>query len=1011
MKKFFIRRVMPVFMAVVMSFSVCVVPSKAVALETIASIIELIGAANDIKRFAEDVFSFFNGTDPEDWGTWWCTTQYISTRDHAFYTYQTLSDLCFDWNQNYQQQYYSIEAVITELGFKGYKYVVLQPKNGIQNENYRRVVLTHPDGTIIAYDPALDEDPVEPEVPGADSYGRWISEEAFEKSEKKRMLSMEELTNLANDVGADLAWNDMYYYIYRDDGCLVYADSSGRPYAAFRDPDAYASQTERPGTTVEGDEEVDEGFDAKIDLENGVINLPDGTLAFLDAVIYDESTKSYYFDSHDVTNNYYYYHYEYHINYTSITYIGQTEEYNKYYEVYYELPDGRDSADLTKEDLEQLNLSIDVIPYGRSTDNTSLRSLYHFDGDTRDSSYWNYCTDFVWNEGASLTYMEAGTFEGALYLDETEHEFTLQLPSDIGSGDFTLQYRIYQSHTAAPVTDSYISFGSVPLLQWSGGYWLDPDDTALHVTPTGTWNEVALIRDSGTVYYYLNGVCMGSYASTAALNDHITFFFGDEQQTFKHLDELRVLDFAMVEGGASYAPTAVPHDTNLALVVPTDAVPVADEYWSIIPSEGALAAYDFSSGELPEGFSSNYTSYTDYKNMYGIGSRYLDVEVYSNYTRFANLDGYAPDFDYDRTYSMIMVPVGWKNAYNSYGSVGKTLTISVVLSDGSLYSYSGRVGSCTSTSIPNGVIGFDYAYPSEGSPTVSVAYVGVNKNKSMDILYIEVVEGTSSNISAEWVESITPIDKDNLHTPTLAVRTDLEITSHQIGGVRPSVPEKGMVWALVENQRITSLQIYNGQAWEGVDGRMWTGTRWIPARSYNVITLQDMYDIVDATQDFEYIYSESGFWTWWQKSWNAFTEKLFSVLGSGGSGGSTAPSTVKDAVANALSSLIEGVFGVITEVLKAIIGAVTDILSGIFGFFTDTVFGGIKDFFGSFDGLTDPFESTTESGEGSVALPEGVAGGFSFISGVFGCIPAPVQGVLIFGIAALVLLSVLVIVL
>lgn len=145
-------------------------------------------------------------------------------------------------------------------------------------------------------------------------------------------------------------------------------------------------------------------------------------------------------------------------------------------------------------------------------------------------------------------------------------------------------------------------------------------------------------------------------------------------------------------------------------------------------------------------------------------------------------------------------------------------------------------------------------------------------------MYIELVAGTETDLKAEWVESVTIMDKDELNTPTLAVRTDLEITSHQIGGVRPSIPEKGQVWALVENQRITSLQIYNGQAWEGVDGRIWTGSRWIPASSYNIVTLQDMYDIQDATQDYEYIYTESGFWAWWQRSWNAFTEKLFSIL-------------------------------------------------------------------------------------------------------------------------------------
>ncbi len=55
-------------------------------------------------------------------------------------------------------------------------------------------------------------------------------------------------------------------------------------------------------------------------------------------------------------------------------------------------------------------------------------------------------------------------------------------------------------------------------------------------------------------------------------------------------------------------------------------------------------------------------------------------------------------------------------------------------------------------------------------------------------------------------------------------------------------------------------------------------------------SIKDMYDVVDATPDYEYIYTETGFWSWWQKSWNAFTETLFAMWGTvgapDGSGGS-----------------------------------------------------------------------------------------------------------------------------
>ena len=83
----------------------------------------------------------------------------------------------------------------------------------------------------------------------------------------------------------------------------------------------------------------------------------------------------------------------------------------------------------------------------------------------------------------------------------------------------------------------------------------------------------------------------------------------------------------------------------------------------------------------------------------------------------------------------------------------------------------------------------------------------------------------------------------------------------------------------MERQYITSLQIYNGRAWEACDGRIWTGSRWVPYSAYNVITLKDMSDIVDgSSSDHEYIYTESGFWDWLQRWLTQFKTDLFARL-------------------------------------------------------------------------------------------------------------------------------------
>ena len=162
-------------------------------------------------------------------------------------------------------------------------------------------------------------------------------------------------------------------------------------------------------------------------------------------------------------------------------------------------------------------------------------------------------------------------------------------------------------------------------------------------------------------------------------------------------------------------------------------------------------------------------------------------------------------------------------------------------------------------------------------------------NGSMDVVYMELVEGSTPNEGHELVSAIAPV-ADDFSTPTLAVRTDLNITGYQIGGVRPSLPTKGLVWGMVESGRMTSLQIYNGQAWEEVDGRIWTGSRWVPYYAYDILLLKDLYDIVGTDPTLDPIYTETGFWSWLQEAWKDMISRLDSIvsaLGGSPSGGSS----------------------------------------------------------------------------------------------------------------------------
>jgi hypothetical protein len=49
----------------------------------------------------------------------------------------------------------------------------------------------------------------------------------------------------------------------------------------------------------------------------------------------------------------------------------------------------------------------------------------------------------------------------------------------------------------------------------------------------------------------------------------------------------------------------------------------------------------------------------------------------------------------------------------------------------------------------------------------------------------------------------------------------------------------------VQNNRITSIQQYDGSGWLEVGGMIWTGTRWVDPGSYDVVNYADLFDVLD----------------------------------------------------------------------------------------------------------------------------------------------------------------------
>lgn len=786
---------------------------------------------------------------------------------------------------------------------------------------------------------------------------------------------------------------DQTYNYYTQEGDTVYNEYNGGD-TIINEGDTITNVVNNNeyinnSTTVyEGDETTYNQF---IDITDNSVNF-DGNQYVIDNLYYDESTQSYYVDSHDqyiynsstneYTTNNYTFKITYDVHYTSVTYIGQTEEFEAdTYVYYYQLPDGRSSADLTAEDLEQLSLAFtDVVNYARSTDATDMRCLYHFDGNVEDSSYWSYCTEFDWSKGASLTYLDEGTFNGSLYLDETEHEFSIKLPNaSDASYDFTLQFRYYQSATAAPVKDSYIKFGQYTFLELDGSHYYTGTGFDLGATSVGTWNEVCIMRSGNTVYYYINGVCASSVDSATSFPSEIIFHFGSGQQTYKKLDELRYTRRAVYPAGLDYTPSAVPFDTNLTLILPDGERPLADEVAVVTPSSGNLLLSnklsDWSTdkiiGRIPVSMDTKDNYFCDLSDGFTLYRFGCDLSYSGSFVKFSasGSPGVPDDSNATESFWLYWEPrnclfLPLYHGYNSPNYYRDSLlvkdqdyTFSVVYSDGTFDSFVLRQADLHTEVISFSGIGRMRAFVDCAATKLSIDdvmyYTGglvlapKVSGDTVEIVHMEFVQGSESKYSIKW-ESAMYTSGELENSPVLAVRSNTPISGYIFGGVRPSYPDRGQVWAMIEGHRIVSLQQYTGSAWVEVDGRIWTGSRWIPYSSFDVFTLQDCWDVVSSGEDsdFEYIYTESGFWAWWQRQWIQFTKSLFSTLdkiaSSSGGGGDVSISIENNTIIDASDKdpFPESDYKGIVKILRK--------GYGFFSGFFDFIFSGTNDFLDHF---------------------------------------------------------------
>lgn len=271
------------------------------------------------------------------------------------------------------------------------------------------------------------------------------------------------------------------------------------------------------------------------------INTTNKTLNY---TTYNQTTNNYVRNTYNYTNYTYNYDYNYYtvnvdnsthyvidnVNYITVLYpTGETvkdengndvPEYD-YTDVYYELPDGRNSYDLTASEVWGTYFVYNVTSCEQvpEDDGTTL-GLWHLDGDFKDASA-NAGKYLLTSSATTFVDTETGDYNAAV--SGTGGTFSISNFDPYVSVPWTLEFRVY---SASSDSTTFLGYQQEHTRHYSSSTpsafnanLYDSVDTVVDYgknIPSNQWNTVALTFDGVSLKCYLNGELSGTTAIRSA---------------------------------------------------------------------------------------------------------------------------------------------------------------------------------------------------------------------------------------------------------------------------------------------------------------------------------------------------------------------------------------------------------------------------------------------------------------------------------------------------------------